>query len=180
MAEQNPRFLSKAIEIVEYDPGWSDGFVRERDAILELAGRTIIELEHFGSTAVPWLPAKPIVDMLAGVRDVEAVVALAPDLQTIGCTDFGVQVPGRRLFARGGPANEATHHLHFVVYGSPACHEPLFVRDRLRSDRRLAEAYAMLKRQLANIHGPDIRGYSEGKADFIASLLANSSEPRVG
>jgi predicted kinase len=76
--------------------------------------------------------------MLAGVQDVDAVPALAHPLLDSGYVDFGIQVPGRRLFTRGGRANEATHHLQFVLYGSAAWYEPLRFRDRLRADPGLA------------------------------------------
>jgi GrpB-like predicted nucleotidyltransferase (UPF0157 family) len=171
MAESNPRFLSNPIAVVDYDRGWPDEFARERQRILERLGAYIVELEHYGSTAIPGLAAKPIIDMLAGVQDVDAAPVAARSLLDIGYTDFGVQVPGRRLFTRGGRANEATHHLHFVVYRSPAWYEPLQFRDSLRRDPILAQQYAHLKRELAARHGRDVREYSKGKSEFVASVL---------
>jgi GrpB-like predicted nucleotidyltransferase (UPF0157 family) len=171
MAESNPRFLSNPIAVVDYDLGWPDEFARERQRILELVGAYIVELEHYGSTAIPGLAAKPIIDMLAGVRDVDEAAVAAHSLLEIGYTDFGVQVPGRRLFTRGGRANEATHHLQFVVYRSPAWYEPLQFRDRLRADPVLAQQYAQLKRELAARYGRDVREYSKGKTVFVASVL---------
>src|SRR6202011_4714684 len=141
MAESNPRFLSNPIAVVDYDVGWPDEFARERKRILELVGAYIVELEHYGSTAIPGLAAKPIIDMLAGVQDVDEAPVAARSLLEIGYTDFGVQVPGRRLFTRGGRANEATHHLQFVVYRSAAWYEPLQFRDRLRIDPILVQQY---------------------------------------
>jgi GrpB-like predicted nucleotidyltransferase (UPF0157 family) len=171
MAESNPRFLSNPITVVDYDLGWPDEFARERQRILELVGAYIVDLEHYGSTAIPGLAAKPIIDMLAGVQDVDEAPIAARSLLEIGYTDFGVQVPLRRLFTRGGRANEATHHLHFVVYRSPAWYEPLLFRDRLRGDPFLAQQYAQLKRELAARYGRDVREYSKGKTDFVVSVL---------
>jgi len=171
MAESNPRFLSNPIAVVDYDVGWPDEFARERQRILELLGAYIVELEHYGSTAIPGLAAKPIIDMLAGVHKVDEAPVAARSLYDIGYTDFGVQVPGRRLFTRGGRANEATHHLHFVVYRSPAWYEPLQFGDRLRADPVLAQQYAQLKRELAARYGRDVREYSKGKSEFVASVL---------
>jgi GrpB-like predicted nucleotidyltransferase (UPF0157 family) len=113
MAESNPRFLRNPIAVVDYDVAWPDEFARERQRILELVGAYIVELEHYGSTAIPGLAAKPIIDMLAGVQDVDEAPVAARSLLDIGYADFGVQVLGRRLFTRGGRANEATHHLAF-------------------------------------------------------------------
>jgi len=163
--------LRKPIEVVDYDVGWPDEFARERRRIRQLVGDYIVELEHFGSTAIPGLAAKPIIDMLAGVHDVDAAPVEARSLFDSGYTDFGVQVPGRRLFTRGGRANEATHHLHFVLCGSSAWYEPLQFRDRLRGDSRLAQQYADLKRELAARHGRDVQAYGQGKADFVTSVL---------
>jgi GrpB-like predicted nucleotidyltransferase (UPF0157 family) len=117
------------------------------------------------------LHAKPINEMLAGVQDVDEAPVAARTLHDIGYTDFGVQVPGRRLFTRGGRAKEATHHLHFVVYGTSAWHEPLQFRDRLRGNPNLAQRYAQLKRELAARHGRDVREYGKGQTDFVASIL---------
>jgi GrpB-like predicted nucleotidyltransferase (UPF0157 family) len=136
-----------------------------------VVGGYIVELEHYGSTAIPGLAAKPIIDMLAGVQDVDEAPVAARSLLEIGYTDFGVQVPGRRLFTRGGRANEATYHLHFVVYRSRAWYEPLQFRDRLRGNPFLAQQYAQLKRELAARYGRDVREYSKGKTDFVVSVL---------
>ena len=135
-------------------------------------GQVVVDLEHFGSTSVPGLAAKPIVDLLAGVRILEAVPALAGVLPAIGYADCGIQVPGRQLFAKGGPYNEASHHLHFVEYGTPAWRDPLRFRDRLRAEPELALRYAELKRQLARTHANDINGYSDGKSEFVRSVLS--------
>lgn len=157
---------------MDHDSSWPASFRAERDRILAAVGDLVIELEHVGSTSVPGLAAKPIVDMLAGVCNVEAAAVRAGDLLSIGYEDFGLQVPGRQLFARGGPANEATHHLHLVTHGTPAWLDPLRFRDRLRADPELAQRYAQLKREMAAAHGRDIKSYSEGKNAFVRSVLA--------
>ena len=171
MAPRNDRYLSRLIAVVDYNPQWAASFRAERRLILAAVGQVVVDLEHFGSTSVPGLAAKPIVDLLAGVRTLEGVRALAGALLAIGYADCGIQVPGRQLFAKGGPYNEATHHLHFVEYGTPAWRDPLRFRDRLRMDPELARHYAELKRQLARTHGNDINGYSDGKSDFVRSVL---------
>jgi len=163
MARWNPPYLSRAITVVDYDPSWPASFRAECARISTVVGDLIIELEHFGSTAVPGLAAKPIIDMLAGVRDVEAAAARMGGLLGIAYEDFGLQVPGRYLFARGGPANEATHHLHVVEHRTAAWLDPLRFRDRLRADPALVQRYAQLKRELAATHGRDIRGLQRGQ-----------------
>jgi GrpB-like predicted nucleotidyltransferase (UPF0157 family) len=169
---RNPLYLSKAIAVVDYDPRWAESFDVERTRVLAVLGELVVQLEHFGSTSVPGLAAKPIVDMLAGVIDLDRVAARSDDLLAIGYQDYGVQVAGRRLFAIGGPANEASHHLQVVEYGTAAWFEPLRFRDRLRADPELVRRYAQLKRELAAAHGRDIRAYSDGKTEFVGSVLS--------
>jgi len=171
VARRNPRYLREVIAVVDYDVRWPESFREEHARLLAAINDLIIKLEHFGSTAVPGLAAKPIVDMLAGVQDVGCGVSAADRLAELDYIDYGIQVPGRRLFTKGGAANEATHHLHIVQYGTPAWCEPLRFRDRLRADPDLARAYARLKRDLAAVYGRDIRGYSAGKSAFVASVL---------
>lgn len=115
--------------------------------------------------------------MLAGVCDVEAATARIGDLLGIDYEDFGLQVPGRHLFARGGPANEATHHLHVVQHRTAAWLDPLRFRDRLRADPELVQRYGQLKRELAAIYGRDIRAYSEGKTAFVRDVLGLDHVP---
>lgn len=171
MASRNERYLSRPIAVDDYDPRWAASFRAERRLILAAVGEVVVELEHFGSTSVPGLAAKPIVDMLAGVRTLEEVPALAGALLAIGYAACGIHVPGRQLFAKGGPYNEATHHLHFVEHSTPAWRDPLRFRNRLRADPELALRYAELKRQLARTHSNDINGYSDGKSEFVRSVL---------
>lgn len=172
MARRTSPYLSRAINVVDYDSSWPAFFRAERARVLTVVGDLIIELEHFGSTSVPGLAAKPIIDMLAGVCDVEAATARMGDLLDIGYEDCGLQVPGRHLFARGGPANEATHHLHVVEHWTAAWLDPLRFRDRLRADPELVQRYGQLKRALAATHGRDIRAYSESKTAFVRAVLA--------
>jgi GrpB-like predicted nucleotidyltransferase (UPF0157 family) len=96
MASTNEPHLSRPIAVVEYDPRCASLFRAERRLILAVLDDVIIEVEHFGSTSVPGLAAKPIIDMLAGVRSIEEVTALAGVLFDIGYADCGIQVPGGR------------------------------------------------------------------------------------
>jgi len=170
---RNPLQLSKAIQVVDYDPAWSESFLLESAQLRVVMGDLLIDIEHFGSTSIPGLAAKPIIDMLAGVSDLDAVVVCSDALRELEYEDFGIQVPGRRLFAKGGAANEATHHLQVVQHGTAAWFEPLRFGDLLRADYDLVRRYAELKRELAALHGRDIRSYSAGKDVFVQSVLSS-------
>ena len=172
-----PYHLSQPIRLEEYNPCWPAHFEEERQLLLGTLGSKVVAIEHFGSTSVPGLAAKPILDILAGVSDLEAVSECEEALQAIGYTDVRIQVPGRRLFCRG-PYNEGTHHLHFVEHGSEAWEQPLRFRDALRADTSKVQEYKLLKRQLAALHGTDLDGYSDGKGLFVQSVL--SEHPNRG
>ncbi len=157
------------IEIVEYNPAWPDLFATERARTEPLLGGA--EIHHFGSTAVPGLAAKPVIDMIALVRDLDAHIAA---LTTSG----GYQFPrafnatlAHRRFLCYPSASMRTHHLHLV--DQPAELEcRLSFRDRLRTDPALAGEYATLKRALASRHREDREAYTEAKAIFIRASLA--------
>lgn len=156
------------VEIVEYDPAWPGLFVAERERIEPLLGGA--EIHHFGSTAVPGLAAKPVIDMIALVDDLDAHIAA---LTTSG----GYQFPrafnatlAHRRFLCYPSATVRTHHLHLVDQ-TVELERRLRFRDRLRADAALAEEYATLKRALAERHREDREAYTEAKAEFIRANL---------
>jgi GrpB-like predicted nucleotidyltransferase (UPF0157 family) len=119
MAESNPRFLSHPIAVVDYDLGWPDEFARERQRILERVGAYIVELEHYGSTAIPGWQLNRSSICWQVCRTSTKRQSRHVRFATLAVRTSAFKY-GRRLFTRGGRANEATHHLHFVVYRSPA------------------------------------------------------------
>ena len=130
-------------------------------------------VEHVGSTAVPALPAKPILDLLAG-RPVEG--ALAPYVAACEAAGYRYRgesgIPGRHYFVRDAPDGRRTHHLHLVEHGGAFWRSHLAFRDYLRRVPARAAAYAALKRELASRHPGDRTAYTEGKAAFVAETLA--------
>ena len=166
-------FLNKPIVIVPYDPQWPLLYAQEAAHILAATGGIVLALAHIGSTAVPGLGAKPIIDMLAAVPDLDAVDSCTAALQHLGYIDARIQVSDRRLFCKG-PYNEGTHHLHFVQPGSAAWQLPLQFRDFLRSHPPAMQHYAALKQELAATYGADLNGYTDGKGPFIAAALRSN------
>lgn len=162
------------VEVVAYDPAWPARFELER-ALLEpvLAPWLAGGIHHVGSTAVPDLAAKPIVDVMAGVADVDAAREAIPALAALGYLDWPGDPNGgwRRWFLKPHPALR-THHLHLIEPGHPRFAAQLAFRDRLRADAELRDAYARLKRRLAAEHRHDREAYTEAKGGFVAALLA--------
>jgi GrpB-like predicted nucleotidyltransferase (UPF0157 family) len=161
-----------AIEVVPYDPEWPRRFEAERallEGVLEpwLTGG----VHHIGSTAVPGLSAKPQLDMIAGVRDLEEARAAFEPLRVLSYH----RAPHRPHEAHwfGKPSlGSVTHALHLTVPGSDLWRERLAFRDALRAGPELAAEYAALKLSLAREHPRDRDAYTAGKRAFVARVLA--------
>lgn len=161
------------IALASPDPAWQARF-HEQAARLGriLAPWLCAPVEHVGSTAIPGLIAKPIVDLLAPVRDLDAARASVPVLEADGWL-FWPDDPNRdhRLwFLRPDPAAR-THHLQVMRRDHPAAVAVLAFRDALRADPALRDAYAALKEELARTHRDDRNGYTNAKADFVWGVL---------
>jgi GrpB-like predicted nucleotidyltransferase (UPF0157 family) len=160
------------VELHEYDPAWPASYAAERERLLSLLPDVFIDLEHIGSTAVPRLCAKPIIDILAGVESMDMAEASAELICLSGYTtsaDFNKTLTDRKWFMRFANGHR-THHLHVVVHESKAWFERLHFRDALRSQPELAARYAALKSQLAALHPKDREAYTDAKAEFVRSV----------
>lgn len=167
------RAIFEEVELVPYDGEWPGRFTAERQRLL---GRfpEFLEVEHFGSTAIPGMPAKPIIDMLAGVESMPIADALFEPILAFGYTtsrEFNALLPDRRWFMRSADGKR-THHLHVVVLGGESWVARLRFRDALRSNAALARQYAALKSKLAEEFKQDREAYTNAKSDFVASVVA--------
>jgi GrpB-like predicted nucleotidyltransferase (UPF0157 family) len=171
------------IEIVEYDPRWPALFAEEA-ALLRaaLAPDLVVGLEHFGSTAIPGLAAKPIIDILVAVRSLAAArdTAIEP-LQRLGYV-FWAENPktDRMFFVKGMPpyGERRTHHVHVTEpTGEPWLRLPF--RDYLRAHPEEAQRYGRLKRELAIRHRTDREEYSGAKADYVEQILAKAKREQI-
>ena len=168
------RAIREPIRLVPYDTAWASSFAAEQQRLLSLFPLELRAVEHIGSTAIPGMPAKPIVDMLAGVDSMAVADALFEQVLRHGYTTsraFNEMLPDRRWFMRSANGHR-THHLHVVVFGSPAWHKHLRFRDRLRSNAALAQSYALLKAELAARFEHDREAYTDAKSEFVASVLS--------
>ena len=167
------------IKIVQYDPMWPVTFERERARLEVALSATLARpIEHIGSTAVPGLAAKPIVDMCAVVSEIEAVDDLVSDLERIGwvAAPEPNDVPQRRRSFCAPSVEWRTHHLHVVEESSTGWRGWLAFRDHLRGNPQDAAAYAELKRALASeaVDPNDRAGYRAGKARMIESITRSA------
>jgi GrpB-like predicted nucleotidyltransferase (UPF0157 family) len=168
--------VSDPVMIVPWRAEWAQRFAEQRERLLALFAPAEVAVEHVGSTAVPGLAAKPIVDMMLGVRRLVDVEARIPALEDEGweyVPEHEAVFPERRFLARPAP-RPRTHHLHAVELGSAFWRDHLAFRDHLRSHPDEAAAYAELKRELAARFGRDRDGYTEAKTDFVRGVLARA------
>ncbi len=163
------------IEIVAADPAWPQRFEQERALLEEAIGPWLTGgIHHVGSTAVPGLPAKPVIDILAGVESLESSRACFGPLEALDYQYAPYRPDEMHWFCKPSPAHR-THHLHLVPTGSPRYDAELRFRDALRKDGNLAREYAELKRELAARHREDREAYTDGKAPFVAGVLARAN-----
>ena len=162
------------VVIVEHDPNWKMEFQLEAALLKKVLNQDlIIRIEHFGSTAVSGLAAKPIIDILIGVTSlVEAKRIAVPALKPLGYAYWiDNRDPQRMFFVKGLPPNSPrTHHIHMVESDS-ILWERLIFRDYLRTYPDEITRYAKLKRQLAQNFSDDREAYTKGKTEYIKSVM---------
>lgn len=160
------------IRIVEYDPAWPRLFTREAERIRRVLGDQVLGLEHVGSTSVPGLAAKPVVDIVLLVADSADEPAYVPLLEGVGYV-LRHREPGwfqHRMFK--GPDTDV--NLHVFSAGCPEVARTLAFRDRLRADAADRALYERTKRELAQREWPSVQAYADAKTDVIAHILSRA------
>jgi GrpB-like predicted nucleotidyltransferase (UPF0157 family) len=159
--------VADPIVIVDYDPEWPMEFDRLRERIGRGVGEILVSVEHVGSTAVPGLAAKPVIDLVVVVQpgDMKTAIGRLAAIGYVHEGDGGVE--GREVF--GVPQGEPRHHLYLCSTNSDELGRELSFRDRLRDDPDLATSYAALKRRLAIRFRDDRSAYTEAKTDFVTA-----------
>jgi GrpB-like predicted nucleotidyltransferase (UPF0157 family) len=174
---------ARSVEVVDYDPSWPEVFSAERETLLALAGSQLVALEHVGSTAIPGLRAKPIIDIMASVESLEALDSILPALERLGyqLTDAGM--PNRFFLRKAEATGERAFHLHIVEVSSWSGRKERLMRDYLLDHPEVAAAYAALKTQLAITHAKDSLAYTRAKTDFVQGVVDRARDrlglPRV-
>ncbi|WP_218952100.1 GrpB family protein [Amycolatopsis anabasis] len=159
----------RAIRIVEYDPGWPERFRRERERIAGALGDRALRIDHVGSTSVPGLVAKPIIDIDVSVADVEDERGYLDALLGAGYV-LRVREPGHRMVRT--VARDV--HVHVCAAGSEWERRHLLFRDWLREHPKDREAYGRLKQELSARDWADMNEYAEAKGPFIAEVTARA------
>ena len=164
----------RTIVVVPYDPRWPELFEQEAARIAAVFGPELISIHHIGSTSVPGLRAKPIIDIMPIVRQIERLDLFNEAMVALGYEPRGENgIAGRRFYSKGGDENR-THHVHSYEPGNPD------FRDYLIAHPEEAQQYARLKQALAQQYPHDIIGYMDGKDAFIKGILQQARAWRAG
>jgi GrpB-like predicted nucleotidyltransferase (UPF0157 family) len=164
------------LRLVPYDPRWPELFVRERALLQAAVGKWVLDIQHVGSTALPGMTAKPILDIGIAVADWErAKVCIAP-IEGLGYQYRGENgIPRRHYFVKG-TAECRTHHIHMVEMASEDWQTLVLFRDYLAAHPQAAEEYRHLKLSLAEAPEVDRQAYQDGKAAFILRTIQRARE----
>ena len=165
------------IEVAPYDARWPAAFEQERALLAEALGPWLAgPPEHIGSTAVPGLAAKPVIDIMAPVHTLAASRPAIEAARELGYVHYPYKPDVMHWFCKPSAAHR-THHLHLVPLGSPLWRERLAFRDALRADPELRASYQALKLDLAQRHRLVREAYTDAKTPFIEQVLRQAARP---
>ncbi|WP_315120250.1 GrpB family protein [uncultured Clostridium sp.] len=159
----------RIIEVVPHDPKWKEEYLRESKIIHNIMKEEIIQIHHIGSTAIPGIEAKPIIDILIEVKDINNVDKYNNEMESLGYIPKGeYRIKGRRFLLKG--LYNRTHHIHIFQSGNSEIHRHINFRDYLVAHPKEANQYSELKNELAKKFKYDIEAYCNGKDAFIKEI----------
>lgn len=163
------------VSLAEPNILWQDAYESEADAIRRALGDTAIDIEHVGSTAIPGIKAKPIIDIMVGIERFADGPACIGAMESIGYDYAGADiVPDDHIFGRGVNGDTRTHLVHVVEYGGYHWNRMIAFRDALRADKGLARDYERLKVGLAGEHAESRAEYTRSKREFIDNVVRDA------
>ncbi|KQV63955.1 GrpB family protein [Rhizobium sp. Root1220] len=163
---------NNAVSLAEPNPLWQEAYTREAKAIRQALGDKAIDIQHVGSTAIPGIKAKPIIDILVGIERFDDGPECISVMEEIGYDYAGSDiVPDDHIFGRGIEGESRTHLVHIVEHLGHNWNRMIAFRDVLRGDAELAGAYEQLKVELAGEHAESRATYTGAKKDFIGKVL---------
>ena len=165
----------RKVIVCDYDQNWKRQFQAAAAEIQEVFGKECLAIHHIGSTAVAGLAAKPIIDLMPVVKDIELVDQFNTKMKQLGYESKGENgLPGRRYFQKGG--DERTHHVHVYETGNSEIKRHLVFREYLKKHSIEAEKYGTLKKELAKKHPMDIESYIQGKEQLVKEIEKRAME----
>ena len=165
--------LSAPLEVRDYDPAWPGAYAREASRVVAALGDRVVLLEHVGSTSVPGLPAKPIIDMILEVADSSDEAAYVPDLEAAG---YALRIREPSWFEHRMLRDpDRTVHLHVFSAGCPETGRMVRFRDHLRASAADRDLYAATKRELAAREWKYMQQYADAKSGVVAEIMARAT-----
>uniref|UniRef100_A0A832H4Q3 GrpB family protein n=1 Tax=Oscillatoriales cyanobacterium SpSt-402 TaxID=2282168 RepID=A0A832H4Q3_9CYAN len=165
------------VEVVPHNPMWQKAFQDESQRIAVAMNENVVAIHHIGSTSIPTIYAKPIIDLLVEVKTITVVDVQKAALETLGYEMMGeFGIPGRRYLRKHNSVGVRTHHIHTFQVGSPEIVRHLAFRDYLLAHPDEAQTYSNLKRVLAEKYPQDIEQYMDGKDTFIKEIDRKAAE----
>lgn len=169
------------IKLVPHNAKWRQEFQQEAKDISDALETNVADVHHIGSTAIPGIHAKPILDLLLVVEDIRILDEKQPSMEAMGYEALGeFGIPGRRYFRRDNPFGERTHQIHAFENGSPQIKRHLAFRDYMIDNPDTAQEYSDLKRELAAKYPDDIESYMDGKDAFIKDIDQRAAPQSAG
>ncbi len=169
----------RKVEVVPYDSKWREAFEVEARLLADALGENIVAIHHIGSTAIPNIYAKPIIDLLVEVKNLTEVDEKNAAMKELGYTIMGeFGIPNRRYFRKDNQEGVRTHHVHVFEAGSAQVERHLAFRDYAIAHPEEAQKYSQLKQELAKTYPTDIEKYMDGKDGFIQEIDKKAAQWR--
>ncbi|MCQ6563827.1 GrpB family protein [Paenibacillus mendelii] len=168
--------IDESITVVPYHEQWTALFEQEKTILSREFGEAAIEIQHFGSTSVPGMLAKPIIDILVGVRTLEIGHSILEALAKRGYEGFGESGVKGRLYFRLRPEQEQAFNLAVVIWNGEQWINNLLIRDFLRADPDAARQYSERKQSTINKGMTTLLAYSDDKAEYVSRLLERAKQ----
>ncbi|MGK3982302.1 GrpB family protein [Sorangium sp. So ce136] len=166
------------IAVVPHDPAWPGMYAREREALLGATGALLVAIEHIGSTAVPGLEAKPVIDIMAAVQRLDEASAAHDRLRELGYQLTPTGMRDRLFLRKRAPGHACAFHLHIVEHATWHERKERLFRDHLLAHPEDARAYGALKQRLALEHRRDGLAYTRAKTELIQSIVDRACDAR--
>ncbi|NIO76704.1 MAG: GrpB family protein [Armatimonadetes bacterium] len=165
------------VRLVPYQPAWAELFQQEAEQLRAALGDQVVQIEHVGSTSIPGLDAKPILDIVVAVRDMADAAVFEEALKPLGYVHKAENDrPGRLYFVKRLPDDRSTHHLNITELDTECWFTHVAFRDYLREHPEARQEYQRLKLDLVSQSSSDRAAYQEGKQDFIERILEITGE----
>ncbi len=164
------------VELEEYNPKWADDYKKEEKLLKEVLGDEIIEIHHIGSTSIPGLKAKPVIDILIVIKSLNDIDKIEEILKNYDYENRGQQGVSDRYFFAKGSEDARTHYIHFVEPNSNTYYNQVYFKKYLIEHPEYIKKYCDLKQELASKYANERPKYTQGKNEFITNVIKLAKE----